>query len=257
MDGISEAKLKEGIRYAEHILFNESSHLWLDRKFLKNHFELKNKKVLDFGCGMGGMSLWLANEFDCEVDGFDIDEHHFAVCCKLLEKYKIPNVHFERRNIIEHPTDKQYDLILLNDVIEHVKEDWIPGILKVLVDHNLKEGGVLFISYPPWEGPYASHMQRIIPIPWLQYLPQRWVLKKIRERNQPTLGRYDLLHEYLELNHMNHKKLKSFLKPFSLELIFRRSHTRINQFKMFEHVNLNFFPFKFLVTKELLAFRKV
>jgi len=70
------------------------------------------------------------------------------------------------------------------------------------------------------------------------------------------VGSQDLMTEYLELNHMTHRKLMSFMKPFGLPVIFRRSHTKFNRLPMMKKVNLNFFPFKYVVTKELIAFRK-
>lgn len=247
--------IQEGIQYATKNFLSEDSHLALDKKFLRT-FDLRGKDVLDFGCGMGGMSLWMAKELSCSVDGYDLDENHIFIAKELYKQYPSENVQFSTRNIIEYPIDKQYDCIILNDVIEHIREEWIAKIIHTLINHNLKKDGAIFFSYPPWEGPHASHMQRIISIPWLQYFPQKWVLKKIRERNEKTVGRNDLIHEYLELNHMNHKKLMSFLKPFNVRLINRKSHTKLNKVPFLKNINFNFFLFKFLVTKELIVFKK-
>jgi 2-polyprenyl-3-methyl-5-hydroxy-6-metoxy-1,4-benzoquinol methylase len=165
-------------------------------------------------------------------------------------------VNFDVKNIIENPIDKQYDFIILNDVIEHIKEEWIPGILQILIRRNLKPGGIIFFSYPPWAGPHASHLQRAIRTPWIQFFPTSYVHKLIKKKNQQLVSGKDLLTEYLELNHMTHRKLSFFLKPFGLKKIFRHSHTKFNKLPLMENVNLNFFPFTFVVTKELIAFRK-
>ena len=246
--------LQEGIAYAEMNL-GENSHLWLDKKILKENFRLQQKQVLDFGCGMGNMSIWMAREMGCHVDGFDIDENHMEVCGAMLRKYP-SDVRFELRNIITAPTDKRYDLILLNDVIEHLDPGLIPGILTTLVWDNLEDGGTLFISYPPWEGPHASHMQRAIRIPWLQYFPKKWVIGKIARNNRHTVGRFDLLGEYLALNHMCHKKLQSYLGGLPLRKVIRLSYTKLNRIPVLAAVNFNFFPAKFLVTKEFLILIK-
>lgn len=247
--------IEEGLNYAIRNLQAEPSHLTLDKKFLKDHFELKGKNVLDFGCGMGGMTLWVAKEFDCSVDGLDIDENHIFIAKKLQDQFPDKNVYFSTKNIIEEPIDKQYDLILLNDVIEHIKVECIPAILDTLINNNLKKGGSIFFSYPPWEGPHASHMQRIIRIPWLQYFPENWVIKQIRKKNKQTVGRFDLVQEYLELNRMTHQRLSAFLKPFQLEQSCRKSHSRLNKIRFLRNRNFPFF--KFLVTKELIVFRKI
>jgi len=248
--------LKEGMDYAEKNLLSDESHLYLDKKILREQFDLKGKDVLDFGCGMGNTALWMAKELGAKVDAFDLDPNHITVARELLRKYNVPGVVFDVKNIIEHPIDKQYDFIILNDVIEHIKEEWIPGILDILINRNLKKGGIIFFSYPPWAGPHASHLQRAIKIPWIQFFPKGYVRNLIQKKNQQLVSGKDLLTEYLELNHMTHRKLSSFLEPFPLKKIFRHSHTKFNKLPMMKNANLNFFPFTFVVTKELIAFRK-
>jgi 2-polyprenyl-3-methyl-5-hydroxy-6-metoxy-1,4-benzoquinol methylase len=248
--------LKEGLEYAEKNLLSDDSHLYLDKKILKENFDLKNKDVLDFGCGMGNTALWMAKELGAKVDAFDLDPNHIAVANELLRKHNVPGVRFDVKNIIENPINKQYDFIILNDVIEHIREQWIPGILDILVNRNLKPGGIIFFSYPPWAGPHASHLQRAIHIPWIQFFPTAYVHGLIKKKNQQLVSGKDLLTEYLELNHMTHRKLNSFLGPLGLQKIFRHSHTKFNKLPFMKKVNLNFFPFTFVVTKELIAFRK-
>lgn len=248
--------LKEGLEYAEKNFLSEKSHLYLDKQVLRKNFDLRGKDVLDFGCGMGSTSLWIAKELGARVDGYDLDPNHIAVARELNRKHKVTGVHFDLKNIIESPIEKKYDFIMLNDVIEHIKEAWIPGILDILINRNLKPGGIIFFSYPPWEGPHASHLQRAIKIPWVQFLPQKYVYNLIKQNNRRLVGSKDLMTEYKELNHMTHKKLMSFLKPFGLKRIFRYSHTKFNSLPLLKEANLSFFPFTYGVTKELIAFRK-
>jgi 2-polyprenyl-3-methyl-5-hydroxy-6-metoxy-1,4-benzoquinol methylase len=253
---INSAQLREGMEYAEKNFLSDESHLYLDKQILKNNFDLKGKDVLDFGCGMGNTALWMAKEMGARVDGFDLDPNHIVVAQELNRKYKVAGVHFELKNIIESPIDKQYDFIILNDVIEHIKEEWIPNILSILINRNLKKDGTIFFSYPPWEGPHASHLQRVIKTPWIQFFPHNYVRSLITKKNQQLVGSKDLMTEYLELNHMTHHKLMTFVKPFGLKQVFRHSHTKFNKLPGLKNANLNFFPFKYVVTKELIAFRK-
>lgn len=253
---LDPARLKEGLEYAEKNFLSTKCHLYLDKQVLKRHFDLRDKDVLDFGCGMGNTSLWIAKEMGARVDGFDLDPNHIAVAQELNRKHKIAGVHFELRNIIETPFDKQYDFIMLNDVIEHIKEEWIPGILEILINRNLKKGGTIFFSYPPWEGPHASHLQRAIKIPWVQFLPEKYVYTLIKQNNRRLVGSKDLMTEYLELNRMTHKKLMRYLKPFPVKRLFRYSHTKFNSLPVLKDASLTFFPFNYIITKELIAFKK-
>ena len=253
---LDDPLLEEGLAYAERNFLGKNSHLTLDKEALKRYFDLKGKEVMDFGCGMGNTSLWLAAEMGARVDGFDLDPNHIVVARELNRKFKVAGVHFEVRNILESPVDKSYDFIMLNDVIEHIREEWIPAILSNLINRNLKKDGAIFFSYPPWEGPHASHLQRAIKIPWIQFFPQKYVYTLIGQNNRKLVGSKDLMTEYRELNHMTHKKLMSYLEPFPLERIFRYSHSKFNQLSLLKEASLNFFPLNYIITKELIAFRK-
>ena len=51
-------------------------------KAMIQHLDLTGKTVLDFGCGLGGVSLYLAKHFDCQVYGIDINPH-------MIEKLRV------------------------------------------------------------------------------------------------------------------------------------------------------------------------
>ena len=78
----------------------------------------------------------------------------------------------------------------------------------------------------------------------------------LKKRNKRLVGKHDLLTDYLELNHMTHDKLSGFLKKYHMKQVFRKSHTKLNKISFLRDKNLNYFPFKYLVTKELIAFQK-
>lgn len=41
--------------------------------------QLKNSVVADFGCGTGGLALWLSRQFGCKVVGIDMSEHGIEI----------------------------------------------------------------------------------------------------------------------------------------------------------------------------------
>ena len=253
---MNPAQLKEGLEYTENNYNAKNGFSKLDKEILQSRFELEGKDVLEFGCGMGHMSLWLALEMKANVDAVDIDENHITVARQFTSKFNAPGLTFSLRNIITEPIDKQYDFIILNDVIEHIRIDWIENVLDILVMHNLKPGGIIFFSYPPWAGPHASHLQPVTRLPWVQFLPDSYIINMVRKRNQQLVGKHDLLTEYQELNHMTNRKLQRFLKKYPLKQVFRKSHTKLNKLAPIRDINFNFFPFSFIVTKELIAFQK-
>lgn len=249
---LDDSLVQEGMAYAEKNFLSENSHLELDKAFINSYYDLNGKRVLDFGCGMGGMTLWMAKHYQCHITGIDIDSHHIEIANMLKAKHGMDQVDFLLQNVVENPIDEKFDYIFLNDVAEHIRPDYLTPIFTQL-GKQLKEGGVIFVSYPPWEGPYASHLNRIIPIPWSQKLPDFILMPMVKKRNIRLVGESDLLGEYLQLNHLNHKMLKGIITEAGLHIERRLSHSKIN--RIIKGLNLNFWPFKFLITKEIVALK--
>lgn len=254
---MNDALLIEGMNYAERNFLNENApHLKVDKKLIPALFDLSGKDVLDFGCGMGGMSLWYANNWDCKVHGLDIDQHHIDIANRLRDKHQTHTVQFEKRDVLEHPLEGSYDFIFMNDVAEHIPLPVLTQIFKQF-SQVLKPEGVLFVTYPPWKSPYASHVNHVIKIPWVQFLPQPWVRSWIKAKNHPLVGDLegDLVEAYEGLNHLSHQKLIQVANEAGLKLTFRKSHAFFNKWSFLQNLQLRFFPFNYLITKEFAAFQ--
>ncbi|MFT4666028.1 MAG: cyclopropane fatty-acyl-phospholipid synthase-like methyltransferase [Polaribacter sp.] len=258
---MTEAQFKEGVAYSEDNFQNDNApHLHIDKKLIKERFDLTGKRILDFGCGMGGMSVWYATNWDCSVYGLDIDKHHVTIANHLKEKHKVDNVTFEKRNILNDKLkpEERFDYIFLNDVAEHIAYPILEEIFQVL-EAGLAEGGKIFVTYPPWKSPYASHVTHAVNIPWCQYLPNGYLMNLIEKNNMQIVGEEesDLVEAYKGLNHLTHKKLTSTIKKkTNLKPVFRKSHCILNKLPGLGNSNINFFPFDFLVTKEFLLLEK-
>lgn len=248
---MTEKQQLEGLKYAENAFRGTSSHLNLDKKLITENFDFNGKKILDFGCGMGGMTLWYAQNWNCEVVGMDIDPNHIEIAKKLQAKYEVKNVSFELRNVLENPIEEKFDFIILNDVAEHIPLEILEQIIMQLKKCLHPTGGI-FVSYPPWEGPYASHLNHDIALPWCQFLPDFMLRKMMEKRNRVLVGTKTLMQEYDELNHLNHTKLSKISKKADLKISFRKSHCKLNKTSFFSNINFNKLFFKYLVTKELI-----
>ncbi len=256
---ITAAQFKEGLAYAEDNFKNENApHLKVDKHLIRSKFNLDGYNILDFGCGMGGMSLWYAKNWDCKVHAVDIDGHHIEVANVMKEKYHADNVTFEKRNILDTPlSPKKHDMVFMNDVAEHIPLNILEAIFKEL--HNgLKDDGGIFVSYPPWRSPYASHLNHVIKIPWIQFYPKSFVDKKIDENNHTIVGDLEssLREAYYGLNHLTHDILTTTTAKSGFKPVYRKSHCILNRLPLLGNTNINFFPFDFLVTKEFLLLKK-
>ncbi len=257
---MTKAQFEEGVAYSEDNFRNDHApHLHIDKKLIKATFDLHGKNVLDFGCGMGGMSLWYATNWDCSVYALDIDQHHIDIARHLKDKYQVPNVRFDKRNILDDPLqpDERFDFIFLNDVAEHIDYPILERIFKALAS-GLAPGGKIFVTYPPWKSPYASHVTHAVKIPWCQFLPQGMLMRLIEKNNRPIVGEEesDLVEAYKGLNHLTHQKLMRTLNGSGLQTVFRKSHCILNKLPLLKNANINFFPLDYLVTKEFLLLEK-
>ncbi len=252
------AQFEEGIKYAEDNFQNEAAnHLRVDKQLIRRKFDLTGMQVLDFGCGMGGMSLWYAHNWDCKVHAVDIDGQHIQVAKLVQEKHGVTNVLFEKRDILAKPLEGSYDFIFMNDVAEHIDYPILERILRQLAK-VVSAKGRLFISYPPWRSPYASHVTHIVGLPWCQFLPKRMLLNLIEKNNQPLVGEHesDLLQAYHGLNHLTHRKLMEVASNAGWKTVTRKSHSILNKLPGLRDINFNVFPFDFIVTKEFLLLEK-
>ncbi|MCU0348722.1 MAG: class I SAM-dependent methyltransferase [Saprospiraceae bacterium] len=244
--------LLTGLQYAENNFLDEHArHLHLDKQLLRSRYDLNGKKVLDFGCGMGGMTLWYAKNWDCTVHGVDLDPAHVQVAEFLKEKYGLQNVKFHCQDVLEKPLTDKYDFIVLNDVVEHIP---MPVLEKIILQlrGSLAEGGVIFLSFPPWRSPYASHVTSAVGLPWCQFLPQKMLYRMIEKKNSHITGAIesDLLSAYKGLNHLTFNRLENLTSKAGLKTRWRKSHCLLNRVPAFKNVNFRVFPLDFLVTKE-------
>lgn len=250
--------LEKSLRYAEaNFLHDTARHLHVDKNFIRQHFDLTDKLVLDFGCGMGGMSLWYARNWNCRVHGVDLDGFHVEVANELKSRHALHNAYFEQRDILKQPLTAAYDFIFLNDVAEHIPYPALESILCQLAD-SLVPGGRIFISYPPWEGPYASHVTRVTRLPWCQFLPQKWLLRWILRNNVTLSGEHesDLLSAYQGLNHLTHSRLMERTTRAGLQVETRLSHSILRKIPVLRHLPSHHFPLHYLISKEILVLKK-
>ncbi len=167
------------------------------------------------------------------------------------------NVHFVKRNVIENPLEGKFDYIFLNDVIEHIPLATLEHIFLQL-EQVLAPKGRIFLSYPPWKSPYASHLNHVIKIPWCQFLPDFILNHLIEKHNHPIVGELesDLKEAFDGLNHMTHQKMTRIIAKTNLREIYRKSHCILNRLPGLKGFNFRLFPLNYLITKEFLMLEK-
>jgi len=120
-------------------------------------------RILDAGCGGGGMPLSLAEEASLVV-GIDPAERFQQAGVRLGEERGLTNLHFALADGMHLPfPDGSFDLVLSHAVIEHVED--APLYLRE-VARVLAPGGRMFLSTAPYLSFAGAHLPRLkVPVP--------------------------------------------------------------------------------------------
>jgi SAM-dependent methyltransferase len=152
-------------------------------------------RILDDGCGGGGVALSLAEESALAV-GLDLDARFRGSGTRLRDEKGTANAGFVQGDGTRLPfRDGSYDLVFSHSVIEHVAsaEAYLSECARVL-----RPGGVLYLSTAPYLSLAGAHLPRLrIPVPLHLLLGRRaafglfrllakrapWLLRERREAN--------------------------------------------------------------------------
>jgi glycosyltransferase involved in cell wall biosynthesis/SAM-dependent methyltransferase len=162
-------KLVDAGATVDHFEHSEYEMRWLTlRDFLRRN-KGKIKNVLDYGCWIGHQTIRAANEIpEAQFVGLDVTRRNIELAEECKKKYaKQGNVEFHVYDEMSQPIldiGTQYDLIVLNEVLEHVLD---PAALIARLEKWCNPGGTIFITVPygPWEAmsyetfPHRCHLR--------------------------------------------------------------------------------------------------
>lgn len=97
------------------VMFNRAARYWQMR--VEPIWAEKEKRVLDYGCGIGSVVLYMAMNRH-KVVGYDINPYLIDFCNFRKEKFGLSNVEFTTFE----PDLSQFDLILAIDMLEHIED---------------------------------------------------------------------------------------------------------------------------------------
>jgi SAM-dependent methyltransferase len=120
-------------------------------------------RVLDMGCGGGGMPLSLAEEASSVV-GIDPADRFQSAGVRLGRERGMRNLHFALADGMALPfVDGAFDMVLSHAVIEHVAD--APLYLREAA-RVLAPGGHVFLSTAPYLSFAGAHLPRLkVPVP--------------------------------------------------------------------------------------------
>jgi len=125
---------------------------------------LAGKTVLDFGCGWGGESAWLAQRAE-HVWGCDINTQALADAKRFKKEAAIANVDFTACGETMLPfEDETFDAVFSTNVFEHVMQ---PTAMLLEIKRVLKPGGSFVSTFGPlFYSPLGYHLSWATQVPW-------------------------------------------------------------------------------------------
>lgn len=105
--------------------------------------------ILDLGCGVGPISFFLAQKGH-EVVGVDISQNAIKICKEIKRTFKLKNVKFVAGDISEIKFKHKFDLVVMSELIEHIKDDY--GLIKNIYN-NVNKGGFILVTTPSINAP--------------------------------------------------------------------------------------------------------
>ena len=81
---------------------------------------LKNKNILDMGCGSGRFTIALANMCAKKVTGIDLGSSGIKIGQETAKKSKLDNIEFIKNNVLSLPfDDESFDFVFSKGVLHH------------------------------------------------------------------------------------------------------------------------------------------
>jgi ubiquinone biosynthesis O-methyltransferase len=171
---------------------------------LLNHFTegLKNKKMLEIGCGMGGLSVILAKK-GCDITALDFNLDYLEITKLRASRYNL-NLNLINSTAENLPfNDKSFDIILCYDVLEHTKDPY--KVIKE-ISRVLKPEGQVYITIINKYGIKDVHYKLYL----VNWMPKRIADFYIKLRNRKKDNK--ILKDSQKLSEMHYFSFRRFLR---------------------------------------------
>jgi ubiquinone/menaquinone biosynthesis C-methylase UbiE len=147
----------------------DNSNFWDAFRGVVEPRDFAGKDVLDVGCGWGGRMIALAERVGIRhLAGFDIPPRFEPTIVQDFADSRGVDSEWKQGfgEAIPFP-DERFDIALLDDVLEHVKD---PRLVLTECARVLRPGGLVVVRFPSIKMMGAHHFDRATGIPAVHYL---------------------------------------------------------------------------------------
>lgn len=176
--------------------------------------DFTGKRVIDFGCGRGGMVQRVMEAGASSALGLELDADYLAFANRKVASQWDGRAEFVLGDIREMEVEPA-DIVVSSDTFEHVMS--LPDTLAAVV-RACKPGGELFIGFSPlWHSPFGHHRLIASRLPWA-HLPNEKFLARMKDDQ----GRSPESIQQLGFNGATPADFRAALKGLPVEIISAR-----------------------------------
>jgi len=205
--------------------------------------DIAQKKVLDYGCSNGGISIAMHELYPEAVYGIDINRNGILHAQEEVKNRAISNIFFIAYEGRKIPFENEFfDTIIMYDVIEHLQN---PSDNLLELKRVLKKTGQIYITTFPWYHPHGVHLWNVFPAPWTHLIFPERIVTQVRCGMPKKYGD-------LGLNKMTVRKLHKLLEKTGFSIDFEEYKTKkfLMPFKKIPFIN------EFIISLVLLKISK-
>ena len=170
-------------RFDEKVL---SSEKVISDLFEANNLDLKklvkNKNIIDIGCGSGRFSVALSKLGAKKVTAVDINKQGLEIAKKFIKDSNISNIEFIEHNVLELPfEDESFDFVFSKGVLHHTGD-----LEKGLEEYSrvLKKGGNGFLYLYANGGIYWNSRDKMRDV--MKLIPMDFAIKVLDSIGMPS-----------------------------------------------------------------------
>lgn len=207
------------LRFFHNELYNKVPH-FISR--FKNLY-IQDQKIIDLGCGLGALSIYLSQQGAREVIGIDINQNKLNFANKNLS-INFPNLENIQFDYIQINTieDQSFNMIISKASFEHILN--LKDLLLQL-STKLVPGGKIFAGFGPlYNSHWGDHNRLRHNIPWGHILFPNHLINRLNKKRRNKISS---IHD-LGLNGLSLKDYKQiFYNITSLKVLDFR--TNVNE----------------------------
>lgn len=179
---------------------------------------LAGKRVLDFGCGWGGETVWLARQAQ-EAVGCDIAQASLEDAASFARESQCDNVRFVHVRDSCLPLESEtFDAVFSTNVFEHVMD---PEAALREIARVLKPGGSFVSTFGPlFYSPLGYHLPWATQVPYAHLFFGLGTVMEVRNRRRAPIS--PLSWEETGLNRITFGRFRRAARTAGLEAVILR-----------------------------------